>query len=304
MNAIYFVDDNFIGNRRAARELVEALMDWQRRNRYPFMFACEATLNIAKHTELLALMREAYFTTIFCGIETPELSALQAMKKGHNTTLPMYEAIETLNGFGFEVVSGIILGLDTDTEETADAILEFIARSHIPMLTINLIEALPRTALHERLARENRLVEEEGRESNVVFRRPYADVVASWKRCIAEAYDPEALYARFAYNCARTYPNRIRPDFGPERASWGNIAYGLRILKNLFLRVGARSDYRRTFWKLALPLLRAGRIEDLIHVGLVGHHLVEFTREALSGAQNASFYAPTARLKEPLAAAE
>jgi radical SAM superfamily enzyme YgiQ (UPF0313 family) len=304
VNAIYFVDDNFIGNRRAARELVEELIVWQKRNRYPFMFACEATLNIAKHGELLALMREAYFTTIFCGIETPELGALQAIKKGHNTTLPMYEAIETLNSYGLEVVSGIILGLDTDTAETPDAILEFIRRSHIPMLTINLIEALPRTALHERLTRENRIVEEDGRESNVVFLRPYDEVVASWKRCIAEAYDPAALYARFAYNCEHTYPNRIRPDFGPERASWSNIAYGLRILKNLFLQVGARSDYRRIFWNMALPLLRTGRIEDLIHVGLVGHHLIAFTREALSGAQNASFYAPTARAKETFAAAE
>jgi radical SAM superfamily enzyme YgiQ (UPF0313 family) len=303
VNAIYFVDDNFIGNRRAARELVEELVVWQKRNRYPFMFACEATLNIARHEELLALMREAYFTTIFCGIETPELGALQAIKKGHNTTLPMYEAIETLNAFGFEVVSGIILGLDTDTEETPDAILEFIRRSQIPMLTINLIEALPRTALYERLAREHRIVEEEGRESNVVFRRPYDEVVASWKRCIAEAYDPAALYARFAYNCEHTYPNRIRPDFGPERASWSNVAEGLRIMKNLLLRVGAGSKYRRTFWNLALPLLRAGRIEDLIHVGLVGHHLIEFTREALSGTQNASFYAPTPRRRERAAAA-
>ena len=297
VNAIYFVDDNFIGNRRAARELVEALVVWQKRNRYPFVFACEATLNIAKHTELLARMREAYFTTIFCGIETPELGALQAIKKGHNASVPLYESIATLNSFGLEIVSGIILGLDTDTEETPDAILEFIRRSNIPMLTINLIEALPRTALYERLARENRIVEEPGRESNVVFRRPYNEVVASWKRCIAEAYEPAALYRRFAYNCEHTYPNRIQADFGSERASWSNIAYGARIMKNLFLRVGAMSDYRRTFWKLALPLLRAGRIEDLIHIGLVGHHLVEFTREALSGRQNASFYAPNIRLK-------
>jgi radical SAM superfamily enzyme YgiQ (UPF0313 family) len=302
VNAVYFVDDNFIGNRRAARELVEELIVWQRRNRYPFMFACEATLNIAKHTELLALMREAYFTTIFCGIETPELGALHAIKKGQNASVPLYESIETLNAFGFEIVSGIILGLDTDTEETPDAILDFIRRSHIPMLTINLIEALPRTALYERLARENRIVEEPGRESNVVFRRPYDEVVASWKRCIAEAYDPAALYARFAYNCEHTYPNRIRPNFGPERASWNNIAYGLRIMKNLLLKVGAQSNYRRTFWNLAVPLLRTGRIEDLIHVGLVGHHLIEFTREALAGTQNASFYAPMPRRKGQVAA--
>jgi radical SAM superfamily enzyme YgiQ (UPF0313 family) len=293
--AAYFVDDNFIGNRRAARELVEVLIDWQKARGYPFTFCCEATLNISKHTELLKLMREAYFTTIFCGIETPELGALEAMKKGHNANLPLYEAVETLNSYGFEVVSGIILGLDTDTEETPTRILEFIRRSNIPMLTINLLQALPRTPLYDRLAREHRLVEDESLESNVVFRRPYDDVVASWKRCIAEAYEPKALYARFAHNIANTYPNRIKPEFGASRMSFSNVAYGMRILANVFFRVGGLSSYRKTFWNTAMPLLKAGRIEEVIHIGLVGHHLIKFTREALSGEQNASFYAPAER---------
>ena len=296
--AAYFVDDNFIGNRRAARELVTALIDWQKRRHYPLSFCCEATLNISKHTELLKLMREAYFTTIFCGIETPEVEALQAMKKGHNASLPLYEAIETLNSYGFEIVSGIILGLDTDTEETPARILEFIRRSNIPMLTINLLQALPRTALFERLAREHRIVEDEGLESNVVFRRPYDEVVSSWKHLIAEAYEPSALYARFAHNVEHTYVNRIRPEFGAERASWSNIAYGMRILANVFLRVGVAADYRNVFWNMALPLLRAGRIEEVIHIGLVAHHLIKFSREALAGDQNASFYAPAERAKQ------
>jgi radical SAM superfamily enzyme YgiQ (UPF0313 family) len=300
--AVYFVDDNFIGNRRAARQLVEALIDWQKRRGYPFALCCEATLNIAKHTELLKLMREAYFTTIFCGIETPELGALHAMKKDHNASIPLYESIETLNSYGFEVVSGIILGLDTDTEDTQDRILEFIDRSKIPMLTINLLQALPRTKLHERLTRERRIIEDPERESNVVFRRPYDDVISSWKRCVGEAYRPEALYERFAHNIASTYANRIRPEFGPDRASWSNIAMGLRILTNIFFRVGMFSSYRRDFWKVAWPLLRAGRIEELIHIGLVGHHLITFTREALAGEQNASFYAATIRSKaQPVA---
>ena len=299
--SIYFVDDNLIANRRALRDLLPHLIQWQKRNGYAVSLSCEATLNIARLPEILALMREAAFDTIFCGIETPEPEALKAIDKRHNMVVPILDAVSAINRHGMEVVSGIILGLDTDTEETPDAILDFIRRSHIPMLTINLIEALPRTALYERLARENRIVEEPGRESNVVFRRPYDEVVASWKRCIAEAYDPAALYARFAYNCEHTYPNRIRPNFGPERASWNNIAYGLRIMKNLLLKVGAQSNYRRTFWNLAVPLLRTGRIEDLIHVGLVGHHLIEFTREALAGTQNASFYAPMPRRKGQVA---
>src|SRR6201994_4170850 len=62
---VYFVDDNFIGNRKAALELLPHLIEWQKRNGFAMQLACEATLNIAKRPEILAKMREAYFTTIF-----------------------------------------------------------------------------------------------------------------------------------------------------------------------------------------------------------------------------------------------
>jgi radical SAM superfamily enzyme YgiQ (UPF0313 family) len=200
-----------------------------------------------------------------------------------------------LNSYGFEVVSGIILGLDTDTEETPERILEFIRRSNIPMLTINLLQALPRTALYDRLLREHRIIEDETLESNVVFRRPYDEVVASWKHVIEKAYTPEALYARFQYNVEHTYSNRIKPAFGSNRASFSNVLTGLRIIANIFVRVGGLSDYRKVFWNMAMPLLRAGRVEEMIHIGLVSHHLIKFTREAISGEQNASFYASVER---------
>src|SRR5207247_1353295 len=75
--SVYFVDDNFIGNQKATLELLPHLIEWQRAHRYPLRFACEATLNIAKNERVLALMREAGFVTIFCGIETPEPQALR-----------------------------------------------------------------------------------------------------------------------------------------------------------------------------------------------------------------------------------
>ncbi len=78
---LYFVDDNFIGNRKAAREMLPQLVAWQRKKHYPLRFACEATLNLAKQAEILSLMREANFTTVFVGIETPEIAALKAMRK-------------------------------------------------------------------------------------------------------------------------------------------------------------------------------------------------------------------------------
>ena len=295
--AAYFVDDNFIGNRKAARELLRALISWQQRNGYPLELACEATLNIAKYPDVLAMMREAFFTTVFCGIETPELGALKAMGKHHNASLPILGAIETLNSYGLEVVSGIILGLDTDTPETPARIAEFIRRSHIPMLTPNLLQALPRTVLYRRLAAEGRIVEDPSLESNVRFRRPYETVVSAWRRLIAEAYSPEAVYERFAWNLVHTYPNRIALPASPARASWANIRRGLSIMSHLLLKVGIASDYRATFWRTAWPLLRQGRIEDVIHVGLVAHHLISYAREAVGGRQNASFY--SARVAAP-----
>src|SRR5499426_738433 len=95
--AVYFVDDNFIGNRKATREMLPHLIGWQRRRGYPLQFACEATLNLAKQAEILSLMREAQFVNVFVGIETPDADALKVMHKEHNSVLPMMEAIKTLN---------------------------------------------------------------------------------------------------------------------------------------------------------------------------------------------------------------
>lgn len=157
LRAVYFVDDNFVGDRRAALKLMPHLIDWQKRNGYPIQFACEATLNLAQNKELLAMMREAYFCTVFCGIETPETDALKSISKQQNLMggMSILEAIQTLNSYGMEVVSGIIIGLDTDTPDTGDRILEFIRLSNIPMLTINLLHALPRTPLWRRLETED-----------------------------------------------------------------------------------------------------------------------------------------------------
>src|SRR5262249_40787010 len=152
---------------------------------------------------------QAGFVTIFVGIETPDLGALKDMRKEHNAAVPMYEAIATINGYGMEVTSGIILGLDSDSAETEARLIEFIDRSNIPILTMNLLQALPKTPLWDRLAREGRIVDDAGLESNVRFLRPYDEVVQSWLRCIAHAYDPDRLFARFAHQVEATYANRF-----------------------------------------------------------------------------------------------
>ena len=300
--SVYFVDDNFIGNRKAALDLLPHLVEWQKRNGFAIQFACEATLNIAKRPEILELMREAYFLTVFCGIETPDPAALKAMSKQHNMMVPILEGVQTLNSYGLEVVSGIILGLDTDTMDSGEGILEFIEQSQIPLLTINLLQALPRTPLWDRLKREGRLVEDPERESNVDFFLPYDHVVSTWRDCMGRAYTPEKMFARFEYQARHTYSNRIKPPNSKERLSRRNIVRGLTMLAKIFWYVGIVGDYRREFWTFAWPRIKAGDAERLISVGLVAHHLILFSRGASQGKQTASYY--SAPLQEVAEAAE
>ncbi len=299
---LYFVDDNFIGNRKAAKEMLPHLVEWQKKHSYPVMFACEATLNIAKQTDILELMKEANFVGMFVGIETPEADALNAMRKGHNNAVPMMESIRTLNSYGIEITSGIILGLDSETADTEQRLKDFIDLSQIPMLTINLLQALPKTPLWDRLARDGRLREDDSHESNVVFLRPHDEVVATWRRSIAYANDPEKLFERFRHQVEATYVNRkVTPAKG--KLTWNNLRGGAVMAWRVLLHLCLLSDFRKPFWRMTKHALKHGQIDGMMGAAFMGYHLIEFTREALRGDQNASYYS-TKQRTAPMAVAK
>jgi hypothetical protein len=295
---VYFVDDNFVGNRKAAKDMLPVLIEWQKQHGYPLQFACEATLNIAKQKEILELMREASFLAIFVGIETPEADALKAMRKDQNNAVPMMASIKAINDHGMEVTSGIILGLDTDSDDTESRLKDFIDISQIPMLTINLLQALPKTPLWDRLEKAGRLDDDPALESNVRFLRPYDEVVATWRRCIAYANDPERLFARFSHQVDATYVNRMIPP-AKGKLNWSNLSGAAVLAFRVIWRIGVRSDYRKPFWRAARHAFRRGQIDAVLGMGFIAHHLIQFTREALRGEQNASHYSAKTRDRGP-----
>ena len=165
------------------------------------------------------------------------------------------------------------------------------------------MQALPKTPLWDRLARDNRLVlDDDGRDSNVDFLLPYDDVVRSWKRAMALAYEPAKLFARYTYQCEYTHANRLKVPVSPETKSWKNIRRGLIMLRNIFWQVGVLGPYKKVFWKFAFERLRRGDIEGFIGSVLIGHHLIMFAQAASSGRQNASNY--SVRLREASVPAE
>ncbi len=290
MYSIYFVDDNFIANPNAALDLLPHLVEWQKRHGQPFRLACEATLNISIYPKILELMRQAGFITVFCGTETPEPAALRAMKKTQNLRRPILESVQTLNRYGLEVVSGIILGLDTDTPETPAAILDFAHESQIPLMTVNLLYALPKTPLYDRLQRAGRILTDAQGDSNIAFLEPTETVMERWRRVIGHLYEPANVYARFLTQARNTYLNRSAPENPLQQLTWRNLRRAARIFSRIIWHVGLRSDYRRHFWTMFWKLIWKGQVETIFHITIVAHHLISYTRQALKGRVQASNY--------------
>src|SRR4029077_7635702 len=172
-----------------------------------------------------------------------------------------------------------------------------------PMLTINLLQALPKTPLWERLRREGRLsLGADARESNIVFLRPHDDVVSMWRRSIAYANDPEKLFERFRHQVEATYANRkVTPSKG--KLTWNNVRGGAVMAWRILLPLCLLSDFRKPFLRMAKHALKHDQIDGMMGAAFMGYHLIQFTREALRGDQNASYYSAKKRAA-PMAVAK
>ncbi|HEY5957619.1 MAG TPA: radical SAM protein, partial [Polyangiaceae bacterium] len=157
---LFLVDDNFIGNKRAAKRMLPVLANWMRARRFPFDIYTEASINLAADDELVGLMVEAGFSSVFIGIETPSSEALAETHKIQNLKLDLTAAVEKLTGRGLEVMAGFIVGFDADDEGIFERQHQFIQAAPIPLAMVGLLSALPGSQLWDRLLKEGRLFAE------------------------------------------------------------------------------------------------------------------------------------------------
>ena len=81
---VFIVDDNFIGKRKQAMEMLRALIEWRHRVKPTMGFLTEASVNLADYADLCGLMVEAGFKKVFVGIETPSVEGLEECGKTQN----------------------------------------------------------------------------------------------------------------------------------------------------------------------------------------------------------------------------
>jgi radical SAM superfamily enzyme YgiQ (UPF0313 family) len=194
---LFLVDDNFIGNKREAMELLPVIAEWQKARGYPFSLTTEASVNLAHLDELMDAMVASGFDTVFLGIETPNPKALIKTKKQQNTSRSdedfLFNAVRKIQRKGMQVQGGFILGLDSDDETVFDAQIEFIQQAGIPVAPIYLLTALRGTDMYERLHSENRLLEAAiGTSAMTLNFRPELDpevLLDGFRRVTATLYD-------------------------------------------------------------------------------------------------------------------
>lgn len=155
---VFFVDDNFIGNKPVATKLAAYLRDYQKEHRYDFLFGTEVSLNIAQDNELLSLFREANFGWVFTGIESPDEDSLKETLKFQNTRADILTSVRKIYSHGIEVLAGFIIGFDNDTTKTFDLQYDFITKSGIQSSMVGLLMAIPKTPLFDRLKKDGRLI--------------------------------------------------------------------------------------------------------------------------------------------------
>ena len=126
MANIFVVDDNFIGNKKEAKELLRALAAWQEARHYPLELMTEVSLNVAQDDELPALMKRAHFTTLFVGIESPRAASLLETRKTQNTREDIVTSVHRIQATGIEVMAGMIVGFDHDDPSIFEEQSQFI----------------------------------------------------------------------------------------------------------------------------------------------------------------------------------
>jgi radical SAM superfamily enzyme YgiQ (UPF0313 family) len=279
---VFIVDDNFIGNRRAALQLTKELAAWQTRHGYPYVLYTETSIDLAGQPELMDAMAAANFLYVFIGIETPSEVSLREARKFQNLRGDSLAQIRIIQGHGLWVTAGFIVGFDADDEGIFGRQIEFIEKAAIPWAMTGLLQAPPTTALYQRLEGEGRLFEDVGAMTNFTppnFRTllPAATLLGGLRHMLLELYEPGAFFRRAVRSLECWEPRSI------QHAPRPSILYCARLLMTSIWGQGLRSSYRREYWRFFLIMLRRWRTDRVrlwkaCLLLLSAHHFLRYAR--------------------------
>ncbi len=245
---VSIVDDNFIGNKRKLKDdTLPALIEWSKEKKYPFTFITEVSINLADDEELMKLMVEAGFNSIFVGIETPNNDSLNECGKSQNLRRDLVQSVKKLQRAGFIVSGGFIVGFDSDTEKVFDEQINFIQRSGITNAMVGLLNAPTGTKLYQRMKTEGRLLDMFSGNNmdasiNFIPKMNYQTLIRGYSFLLHTIYSQKEYFKRIT-EFLREYstPNWQKSRITPRE---------LKAFLRLIIILGVIERGKKYFWKL------------------------------------------------------
>ena len=270
---VYVIDDNLITNKNVI-DLFNEIAKWQRERGFPFKFWAQCTINVSKKPKLLDAMVAAGFQEITCGIETPVKKSLEEINKLHNAKLDLVEAIDILHKKGIRVMSGNIVGFDSDPDNVFDVQTEFIQEAQLLHNFMGILEAPMHTPLFHRLMRENRIVttfNADSARNNINFtpKNSKSWLITGFLEMVHRVNSPELYFdrcERFILKYEAGSPEKFTTQLGPL---W-------RFLNNTI-----QEPYTKQFLKSFLRILskKPKGIPKFIEMSIHGYHFHKMADE-------------------------
>lgn len=267
---VFFVDDNFIGNRQFLKtDLLPAIIRW-RRGKKGMVFNTEASLNLVEDAELMNMMVEAGFSKVFIGIETPDENCLAECGKVQNKNRNIVEDVKRIQRAGLQVQGGFIVGFDSDRPTVFQRQIDFIQKSGIVTAMVGLLQAPPGTRLYERMKQEGRLLgtatgDNADGTTNIIPAMSIETLREGYRQILRHIYSPEHYYQRI-----RTFLREYKP---PKFRTPLQLSTVLALISS-FYRLGIFGQERIHYWKLLLwtQFRRPKLFHEAVTLAIYGYH--------------------------------
>ncbi len=276
---VFIVDDNFIGNKgRLKKEVLPTMIDWMEKRKRPFSFGTQASINLSDDEELMKMMVQAGFDSVFVGIETPDEDSLAECGKIQNKNRDLISCIKKIQRFGLQVQGGFIVGFDSDAPSIFETLIAFIQKSGIVTAMVGLLNAPRGTRLYHRLVKENRLLRNISGDNtdlsiNFIPKMNYGSLIKGYKKILRTIYSPKYYYERIL---------TLFINFEPlqKKKSQFRLYHLGAFLKSIWL-LGVRGKGRIYYWKVLFwTLFRRPQLFPLaVTYSIYGFHFHKIFRD-------------------------
>lgn len=276
---IFFVDDNFIGDKRKLKnETLPAVLAWMEQHKHPFSFFTEVSIDLADDPALMDLMVRTGFEEVFIGIETPHEECLNETGKVQNKNRNLLECVRRIQHAGLQVQGGFIVGFDSDPVWIFEKQIHFIQESGIATAMVGMLTALRGTKLHRRLFKEGRLLGATSGNNtavslNFIPRMKTETLINGYRSILTSIYSPKNYYGRVT---------RFLREYRPLKRGRFHLKSGYcgAFFKSIVM-LGVIGKERLHFWKLFFwSLVRRPRLFPLaITFAIYGYHFRKVTEK-------------------------